>query len=209
MGRFVYGPSSFVGMFLIGLAAVAAAGYLLTVSPFSRQPLKTECRLPRDPVSLDDLTDEWAVYQALIKEEGLSESSILIEDDSLSYESSEDDAPIVQTASAETNAAYREQNRRKYSLSLLFASEGANFITNAEIKRLPEADFWRAFHLFHPLSFGMLALSRVGFNSDHTEAIVSFDFACGSLCGHGSAWKLTKIDGKWQKTGNSAFDVYS
>ena len=208
MRRFVYGPSSFVGTFLLGLAVVATASYLLTVPPIDRYLAGRECVEARDAAGADELADEWAVYQALMKEEGLSESHILIQDDSLSFEST-DDSLIIPTAAVATNTDYREKNRMEYSLSCLFASNGASFITRAEIQSLPERGFWNAFHLSHPLTFGVLRLSRVGFNSDRTEAIVDFGFSCGGLCGHSSVWKFTKIDGQWRKTGSSGFDIYS
>ena len=208
MGRFVYGPCSFVGTFLLGLAVVAAACYLITVPPVDLYFAGPECSEARNTAGADELADEWAVYQALIKEEGLSESQILIQDDSLSFSFSTDE-PIIPTAAVATNTDYREKNRMEYSLSCLFASNGASFITRAEIQSLPERGFWNAFHLSHPLTFGVLGLSRVGFNSDRTEAIVDFGFSCGGLCGHSSVWKFTKIDGQWQKTGSSGFDIYS
>jgi hypothetical protein len=208
MRRFVYGPSSFVGTFLLGVAVVATASYLLTVSPVDRYLAGRECMEARDAAGADELADEWAVYQALMKEEGLSESQILIIDDSLSFSFSTDD-PIIPEAGAETNQDYREKNRTEYSLSRLFASKGASFITKKEIQTFGEDNFWRSFRLSHPLSFGMLSLSRVGFNSDRTEAIVDFGFSCGGLCGHSSVWKFTKIDGQWQKTGSGGFDIYS
>ena len=205
MGRFVYGPCSFVGTFLLGLAVVAAAFYLITVPPVDRYVLGSDCVEARDAAGTVELADEWAVYEALIKEEGLNESHILIEDDSWSFGSSMDE-PIIPEASPTTNRNYREKNRREYSLSCLFASKGASFITKEEIQRLPGS--WNAFRLSHPLTFGMLLLSRVGFNSDRTESIVSFYFSCGSLCGHSATWKFTKIDGKWHKTGSGRFGIY-
>jgi len=167
-----------------------------------------ECIEARDAAGADELSDEWEVYQALMKEEGLSESQILIIDDSLSFSFSTDE-PIIPEASSATNQDYREKNRTGYLLSCLFASKGASFITKKEIQTFGEGNFWRSFRLSHPLSFGLLSLSRVGFNSDRTEAIVDFDFSCGGLCGHSSVWKFTKIDGKWQKTGSGGFDIYS
>jgi len=209
MGRFVYGPGSLTGTFLLGLAAVGTAGYLVTVSPVDRYLLGRECVEARDAAGTDELADEWAVYQAFFKEEGLNESHILIIDDSLSFDSPTDGSRIIPTASAAANVDYREKNRTEYSLSCLFASKGASFITTEEIHRLPESNFWGAFRFSHPLTFGILSLSRVGFNSDRTEAIVSFGFSCGGLCGHSSVWKFTKIDGKWRKTGTSGFEFYS
>jgi hypothetical protein len=116
MRRFVYGPSSFVGTFLLGLAVVATASYLLTVSPVDRYLAGRECIEARDAAGTDELADEWAVYQALMKEEGLSESHILIQDDSWRFEST-DNSLIIPTAAVATNTDYRERNRMEYSLS--------------------------------------------------------------------------------------------
>jgi len=207
MGRFVYGPCSFVGTFLLGLAVVAAAFYLITVPPVDRYVVGRECIEARDTAGKDELADEWAVYQALMKEERLSESQLLIHADSLSFGSSAD-KPVVPEASAVTNIDYKEKNRRTHSLSCLFASKGASFITEEEIKKFPESYSWGAFRLSHPLTFGVLWLSRVGFDHDRKEAIVSFAYSCGGPCGWGATVKLAKIGGKWQKNNGPQFGIY-
>jgi hypothetical protein len=45
---------------------------------------------------------------------------------------------------------------------------------------------------------GILALSRVGFDSSLQEAIVSSEFVCGMLCGQGRRHILRKTRGKWE-----------
>jgi hypothetical protein len=46
---------------------------------------------------------------------------------------------------------------------------------------------------------GVLTLSEVVFNADHTKALLSYSFYCGSLCGHGGAMLFEKHSGQWDK----------
>ena len=47
---------------------------------------------------------------------------------------------------------------------------------------------------------GLFSLSEIVFDANHTRALVSFSFVCGSLCGRGSTNLFEKIDGKWRQT---------
>jgi hypothetical protein len=53
----------------------------------------------------------------------------------------------------------------------------------------------------YPNSTGVLSLSRVGVNSDNTQALMYVRQHCGSLCGH-DVWVLLskQQDGRWQVT---------
>ncbi|HTW56938.1 MAG TPA: hypothetical protein VMD99_02285 [Terriglobales bacterium] len=53
---------------------------------------------------------------------------------------------------------------------------------------------------------GLLTLSEIAFDREHLRAIVTYDFNCGGLCGHGKMlaltksgkeWKISKICGGW------------
>lgn len=46
---------------------------------------------------------------------------------------------------------------------------------------------------------GLFSLSEIAFDRDHREALVSYGFVCGSLCGSGGTWLLEKVDGVWKK----------
>jgi hypothetical protein len=46
---------------------------------------------------------------------------------------------------------------------------------------------------------GLVTLSEIRFDKDHTHAIVSYSFFCGSLCGNGGAVVLEKVDGAWRR----------
>jgi len=46
---------------------------------------------------------------------------------------------------------------------------------------------------------GLFSMSEIAFDRDHREALVSYGFACGSLCGSGGTWLLEKVNGIWKK----------
>ena len=49
-------------------------------------------------------------------------------------------------------------------------------------------------------STGLFSVSEIAFDKEHQRAIVSYSFACGSLCGSGGAWRFEKVDGAWKKS---------
>jgi hypothetical protein len=53
------------------------------------------------------------------------------------------------------------------------------------------------FYLKYPESGGFITLSRVGFNRNHDQALVSTGWLCGALCGMGAYVLLTKKSGAW------------
>jgi hypothetical protein len=56
---------------------------------------------------------------------------------------------------------------------------------------------WRGFMKKHANSLGVVVVSRIGFNRDHTEAIVYVGRACGTICGEGEFARLIKSNGAW------------
>ena len=46
---------------------------------------------------------------------------------------------------------------------------------------------------------GMLWLSDIAFDKEHHQAVVSYSFVCGSLCGDGKTLRFELIDGKWKR----------
>ncbi|MFL6439834.1 MAG: hypothetical protein ACJ71Q_19835 [Terriglobales bacterium] len=45
---------------------------------------------------------------------------------------------------------------------------------------------------------GLLTLSEIAFDIDRHQAVVSYSFWCGRLCGHGALLRLTKNGTKWK-----------
>ena len=56
---------------------------------------------------------------------------------------------------------------------------------------------WGNYWEEHPHSTGLLTFSRVAFNSETSEAILSVSEMCGGLCGYGYLFRLKKDKGAW------------
>jgi len=56
---------------------------------------------------------------------------------------------------------------------------------------------WTAFYKRFPNTGGYVFMSAVGFNADHTLALMYAGHACGGLCGGGAYHFLKKVDGRW------------
>ena len=59
-------------------------------------------------------------------------------------------------------------------------------------------DYWTIFYERYPNSTGILTLSRVGFNRTMRQAFVYIANSCGSLCGGGEYYLLSKKNGAWK-----------
>jgi hypothetical protein len=62
---------------------------------------------------------------------------------------------------------------------------------------LAPRDWWPAFYERYPLSDGTISISRVGFNSDTTRALLRIVAVSGPLSGIGWLSVLEKKDGRW------------
>jgi hypothetical protein len=59
------------------------------------------------------------------------------------------------------------------------------------------AKAWNKFFRKHPNAPGIVVVSRIGFNSAHSQAIVYTGYTCGTLCGQGEYARLVKNNGEW------------
>jgi len=57
--------------------------------------------------------------------------------------------------------------------------------------------FWLAFRKHYPNAWGYVELSRIGFNPEHTQALVYATHQCGSRCMSGDVWFLTRDGEVW------------
>jgi hypothetical protein len=68
----------------------------------------------------------------------------------------------------------------------------------AAIQRIDEqSPLWLAFHERYPDAWGYASMSRVGFNTNHTEALVFTRHSCGSACVNGDFWFLERKNDNW------------
>ena len=60
-----------------------------------------------------------------------------------------------------------------------------------------ETAFWLAFRKHYPGAWGYMELSRIGFNPEHTQALVYSAHLCGTDCSSGDVWFLTRAGENW------------
>jgi hypothetical protein len=67
----------------------------------------------------------------------------------------------------------------------------------AKIQDYDSSPFWLAFKKHYPLAWGYVELSRIGFNPEHTQALVYATHWCGDGCMSGDVWFLTRTGEQW------------
>ena len=67
----------------------------------------------------------------------------------------------------------------------------------AKIQDYESSPFWLAFRKHYPLAWGYVELSRIGFNPEHTQALVYATHWCGDGCMSGDVWFLTRTGDQW------------
>jgi len=72
---------------------------------------------------------------------------------------------------------------------VLKAIEEGKKVSDKEVEEAVKAAF----------THGMLWLSEIAFDKDHHQAVVSYSFVCGSLCGDGKTLLFESTDGKWKR----------
>ena len=61
-----------------------------------------------------------------------------------------------------------------------------------------QSPLWHAFHARYPGAWGYASLSRVGFNPEHTQALVFTRHLCGTYCVNSDTWFLERKGEAWQ-----------
>jgi hypothetical protein len=154
------------------------------------------------------LDDEYAVYAALIEDRYLKEDVdlIVIRDQTtvfplgpdVTYEQVGQDVPALEEATYDDFlAANQEPAPLDASLDLGF---DYTLVSLQELEEFLAGGPWSfdAFYERFPNSQGLMELSRVGFNSDHTQALVYVGNQYDLLGGAGYYLLLSKQDGAWQ-----------
>lgn len=113
---------------------------------------------------------------------------------------------------AETITDFRAKNKQAQRLKsrfdvkvkyvLVSAEEIDGFFKEVDGETNRVMDGWKKFYEKYPKSGGFVNFSRVGFNSDKTQALVYQSHSCGGLCGGGSYLLFTKKSGVWVEKGS-------
>lgn len=96
---------------------------------------------------------------------------------------------------------FRDSNQRPVELRRNF-NLGVEYklISHDELKTIPEERMrLEGYRAKYPDSYGVISLSRVGFNEDKTQALLYISqISCGSGCGEGICMLLAKENSAWK-----------
>jgi hypothetical protein len=114
-----------------------------------------------------------------------------------------DTSKFLAKLSPDTRADYQAKNKKSMALpqhcelAPVCSAEDVVSLTAIVVTKNKNDKGWKNFFSKYPNSPGILLVSRIGFNSDKTEAIVYAGKSCGTLCGEGYYVRLTKIGEHW------------
>jgi hypothetical protein len=121
---------------------------------------------------------------------------------------SKDAKTIGESAAKETLQDYEQKNKTplplapKFTLNvplvLMSAAERDRVFMITGEKKVAGPKGMEAFQKLYPKSPGFMNISRIGFNSDRTQALLYIGFVCGGLCGEGHIFLLVKENGTWK-----------
>ena len=103
-----------------------------------------------------------------------------------------------------TIESYYNLNSKEYVLDNRISSDNGktSMISTNEydyfFKGQNDNQNWNNFYDFHPNSFGLLQFSRIGFNKDLTQAIVSYNRSDKNGNGSFTIYYLNKTDENWE-----------
>lgn len=149
-------------------------------------------------------TEEYAVYNAVIKEMLLGNFIVVIDYTSSGFGGTmwEGDAylrgrfPLVEGATAED---FLSKNEQSYPLKNGFDVRAITvLISEEELEEIFQGTFrWSEYYARYPFSRGFIELSRVGFDSEMDQALVYVGNYRGSLSGAGYYVLLIKEGDRW------------
>ncbi|MGI8638825.1 MAG: hypothetical protein ACR2MG_02580 [Pyrinomonadaceae bacterium] len=153
-----------------------------------------------NPIS--SFNEDYAVYSAILTN-GQYDNEIIVINDYTSHGLIADARNPNQKISGLTEDTindYQAKNEENQKLVNNFTVSGkVVFISEKEENQLfrKGQDGWANFYKKYPKAKRMISFSRVGFNQERTQALVSVSVGCGWLCGEGSFIVLQKENGKW------------
>jgi len=103
----------------------------------------------------------------------------------------------------ETLADFLEKNTQQHPVAPHLTLDGKLFcVTAEELKRFfQHRDGWERLRKLFPETSGLLEFSRVGFNSDLTQALVYMGQGFGPRAGSGDYWLFSRTAGEWVDVG--------
>ncbi|MEK6285729.1 MAG: hypothetical protein AABO57_08310 [Acidobacteriota bacterium] len=154
--------------------------------------------------------DEYEIYSAVIKQNYLQSDTkqLIVEERTFRYDFASDDEPwkdkpkgvsLDQSAAEDYEAKNSRQwllNKASFKLPVKF-----NLITDLDLKAIFHGHWgeleWIGYYRRYPDSRGFVMLSRIGFNTERTQALMYVGSRCGPSCGDIHFLLLEKTNGSW------------
>jgi hypothetical protein len=212
MRQVVFGPVAAIVGFLVGVGAVMLVG-ILTFQPVGETAVSDAVQAPafEGPQTLEYWVpscsrhgegDETGVYRAVLSGARYSGRTIVVQEMSNRGDELMNKIEQARGVSGEAIRDYKLRNLEPGSLRWIGSiSPRIEFLSEDEIDRIFPEDAsvypWTDFYKRFPGSSGLVSLSKIGFNNDHTQAIIYVANVCGGLCGSGEFVVLKKVRGRW------------
>ena len=189
--------SALVGLFLVSLALGS-----VTISAPRRQSISDE------GVS----NEEYEIYSTVVQQKYVQSNTklLVIEDRTFRYDFAiENDEPWRDKprkgAAIDPTAAedYEARNSRQWLLNKpsFKLPVKLDFITDLDLKAIFRGHWgeleWISYYRRYSDSRGFIMLSRIGFNTAHTQALLYMGSRCGPGCGDLNFLLLEKVNGTW------------
>lgn len=155
--------------------------------------------------------EEYEIYSAVIKQKYIQPNTklLIIEDRTFRYDFDVDNEEPWREKRKGVNidrSAVEDYEAKNSSKSLLnksmFKLPGKlNLITDLDLKAIFHGHWgeleWIDYYRRFPESTGFVMLSRIGFNSEHTQGLLYIGSRCGPGCGELHFLLLEKANGIW------------
>lgn len=189
---------------MLSLSFLIACSTITPRATSSTQPTA----LPSTSRAISDA--EYTVYAAILQRFG-TRSVYVIRDATDTEDAKSDDTHIGTNSSAldtEMLRNFKQVNQQTSLLQPRFPIQTRYILASQEqLNSLFGQDLdtgWKNFDSAYPEARGYYSLSRVGFNRDMTQALVSYGNPRAALDGSGCYVVLNRVDGQWsieQQTG--------
>jgi hypothetical protein len=185
----------------------------LPASPDLKDFFVVETAVPGELETVRDV-DEYAVWNAVLTKYASGNVKALVLRDRTAtqnltivrlpdFEGAASEA--VSNLKAKNQAQYIVENKFSVNVACtlfpretengLFQYPADNRLDRPALKRIQ--DGWSRFHQDHPGAQGLISISRVGFNSDKTVAVVYIGIQASVMRANGTCFLLAKKNGSW------------
>ncbi len=155
--------------------------------------------------------EEYEIYSTVIKQKYVQPNTklLIIEERTFRYDFALDnDEPWREKRKGVTidRSAAEDYEAKNSSKSLLNKSMfklpvKLNLITDLDLKAIFHGHWgeleWIDYYRRYPESTGFVMLSRIGFNTEHTQGLLYIGSRCGPGCGDINFLLLEKVNGTW------------